>query len=204
MENLDIWIFHHHTALLIAILLAGLAIVAVIRRPRRWFTWAFDGVAAIAILVAVAGLWFFAQYDSTMRRWANTLTYASLDGGPTHRVSDLRGNVVLLNIWATWCGPCRREMPDLSRLADAYRGKGVVVLSLSDEEPEALRKFLAKYPQSMTVARFERAVAHGGVEGFAYRARPETLILDRDGAIRTVFIGLQRYDDFDAAIRAAM
>jgi hypothetical protein len=95
-------------------------------------------------------------------------------------------------------------MPDLSRLADAYRGKGVVVLTISDEAPEALGKYLARYPQTTMTAHFTSDAPRGTVQGMAYRGRPTTLVLGRDGAARQMFIGKRSYEDFDAAVRKAM
>jgi thiol-disulfide isomerase/thioredoxin len=204
MERAFIWVFDHHLAIFTAAIVAGVAILALIRRPRRWFHWAIDAVVVIVIAVASLAFWFFTNVTKALEHRTNTLTYVSLDAADAHRVADLRGNVVVLNYWATWCGPCRAEMPDLSRLADAYRGKGVVVLTISDEAPEQLQKFLAKVPQRTTVARFTSDAPQGKVQGMAYRGRPTTLVLGRDGGLRRMFLGKRSYEDFDAAVRASM
>jgi len=95
-------------------------------------------------------------------------------------------------------------LADLSRLADAYRDKGVVVLTISDEAPEVLQKYLAKYPQSTTTARFISDAPRTPVQKMAYNGRPTTLILGRDGSVRRMFIGERPYRDFETAVRRAM
>ena len=64
--------------------------------------------------------------------------------GNTHRLSDYEGDVVLVNIWATWCPPCRKEMPDLEELYTSRRDRGFVVLGISDEDAETQRGFAEK------------------------------------------------------------
>ena len=204
MERAFIWVFDHYLAIFIVAIVAGVAILATIKRPRRWFLWLADVVVVLIIGTASLAFWFFTNVTHALEHRKNTLTYAALDGGPQRRVADLRGNVVVLNYWATWCPPCRAEMPDLSRLADAYRDKGVVVLTISDEEPEQQQKYLAKYPQSTMTARFTSDSPRGAVQTMAYRGRPTTLILGRDGSTKQVFIGKRSYADFDAAVRASM
>jgi peroxiredoxin len=68
--------------------------------------------------------------------------------GNTERLADQAGKVVLINIWATWCGPCRNEMPKLDRLYLARKDKGLVVFGLSDEDVSVQRKYLEKVPVS--------------------------------------------------------
>lgn len=204
MERAFIWVFDHHLAIFLVAIVAGTAILAKIGRPRRWFLWIADGVAIIAIVVASIAFWFFTNVTKVVERRTNALTYAALDAPDVHRVADLRGNVVVLNYWATWCPPCRKELPDLSRLAEAYRDKGVIVLTISDEPAEVLQKYLAKYPQATTTARFTSDAPRTAVQKMAYGGRPTTLILGRDGGVRRMFIGGRDYADFDAAVRAAM
>src|SRR5918911_866192 len=136
MERAFIWVFDHHLAVLVVAIVAGIAILVTIGGPRRWFLWIADAVVIVAIGIASLAFWFFTNVTRVIDQRTQTLTYASLGASDVHRVADLRGNVVVLNYWATWCPPCRKEMPDLSRLAEAYRGKGVIVLTISDESPE--------------------------------------------------------------------
>ena len=204
MERAFTWVFDHHLAVFVVAIVLGVAILAKIGRPRRWFLWLADVVTVLAVALATLAFWFFTNVTRVIERRTQAITYAALTSSDVHRVADLRGNVVVVNYWATWCPPCRKEMPDLSRLADAYRGRGVIVLTISDEAPEVLQKFVTKYPQSSLVARFTSAAPSTGVEKAAYGGRPTTLVLGRDGAMRRMFIGGKTYDDFDAAVRAAL
>jgi thiol-disulfide isomerase/thioredoxin len=79
----------------------------------------------------------------TLGKPAPELTYFD-DLGAKRELAELRGRVVLLNFWATWCAPCRREMPMLSKLQREYAHQGLVVLYVSLEEPEVLTPFLAQ------------------------------------------------------------
>ena len=204
MQQAFSWVSDHYLAIFLITIVAGAAILAFIRKPRRWFQWAIDAVVVLAVAVASLAFWFFTNVTKVIEHRTNALTYASLNAPDVHRVAELRGNVVVLNYWATWCPPCRKEMPDLSRLADAYRDKGVVVLTISDEAPEVLLRYLAKYPQSTTTARFTSDAPRTAVQKMAYNGRPTTLILGRDGSVRRMFIGGRPYRDFDDAVRAAM
>src|SRR5580765_1078974 len=197
MQQAFSWVSDHYLAIFILAIIAGVAILASIGRPRRWFQWMIDAVVVLAVAVASLAFWFFTNVTKVIEHRTNALTYASLNAPDVHRVAELRGNVVVLNYWATWCPPCRKEMPDLSRLADAYRDKGVVVLTISDEAPEALLKYLAKYPQSTTTARFTSEAPRTAIQRMAYQGRPTTLILDRDGGMRRMLIGGREYADFD-------
>ena len=204
MQQTFSFVSDHYLSIFVVAIVAGIAILAAIARPRRWFHWAIDAIVVLVVAAASLSFWFFATVTKILDHRTSTVTYAMLDEPGIHRLADLRGNVIVLNYWATWCPPCRKEMPDLSRLADAYRGKGVIVLTISSEDPETLRKFLAKYPQSTTTARFTSDAPHTGIERMAYNGRPTTLVLDRDGHMRRMLIGGRTYDDFDAAVRAAM
>jgi cytochrome c biogenesis protein CcmG/thiol:disulfide interchange protein DsbE len=113
---------------------------------------------------------------------APALAVSTLDGDEVS-LAGLRGQVVLVNFWATWCPPCRMEMPGFQRVWDSRRERGLVVLGLSNErggEP-GVRAFLAErgitYPVAVTGP--EAAEAFGGV-----RALPTSILIDRQGRVR--------------------
>lgn len=116
------------------------------------------------------------------------------DGAPG-KLSGFRGKVVLVNLWATWCPPCRHELPVLSRLQEAYRGRGLVVLTLSDEPREAL---------AGVVEALAPAADNGSVESSGSLAtkdfRPFTLVVDRDGVLRDYAFGDQEYAAFERMV----
>ena len=203
-QRLLSWSFDHATVAFPIVIVAGLLVLVAIRRPRRWVQWLADAGAVIAIVIAVGALYFFTNVASSLERRTQTMTFTDLNDRQVRRLRDYRGSVVLVNYWATWCMPCRKELPDLSRLADAYRGRQVVVLTVSDERPEVLSRFRARYPLTTEVAQFVSDPPRGTVDQIAFQGRPSTLIFDRDGRLRQEFIGDRTYPDFDAAIRAAL
>lgn len=120
-------------------------------------------------------------------------TAMTLDAEPAEKtLNEYRGRVVLLNIWATWCAPCRVEMPSIERLHQAYSDKGLSVVAVSvDEagmEPQ-IRSFVEQYGLT-----FEVLHDRGGQTGQVSRAYqtagyPETVIIGRDGIIRKKLLG---------------
>ncbi len=89
-------------------------------------------LVALAALALIGGCCVAAV---TPAAGAPDFTLPSLDG-PNLRLQEQRGQVVMINFWATWCGPCRVEMPHLARLYDKYRGSGFTVLAVNiDEDP---------------------------------------------------------------------
>ena len=110
-----------------------------------------------------------------------------LDGG-TMDMSAHRGeHVVILDFWATWCSPCRRGMPVLAEVAEAYKDKGVVVYAVNQgETPEKVRAYLEKTELKLTVA-----LGKGSKVGDLYGVRgiPHTAIVGKDGTLQAVHVG---------------
>ena len=94
---------------------------------------------------------------------------------------------VLVDFWATWCGPCRRSLPILAAIAARYQGKGVAIFAVNQRESgETIKSFLAKEKLNLTVA-LDRDGAAGnsyGVEGI-----PQTVIIGKDGIVQAVHVG---------------
>lgn len=107
--------------------------------------------------------------------------------GSTLRLRDLGGRVVVVNLWAWWCGPCREEVPELQDLADAYDPERVLVLGLNSEDVEAdARRFLEAYPFSYPSVRDPGSDSARALEILGY---PSTLVIDTRGRIATRFSG---------------
>jgi cytochrome c biogenesis protein CcmG, thiol:disulfide interchange protein DsbE len=116
------------------------------------------------------------------------------------RLAELQGRVVVLNIWATWCGPCIHEMPELNRLQAAYGQRGLMVVTLSDESPETILDFERDLPlASLSVyTDAPRRVPEPFRRGF--NGRPSTYIIDRDGIIRHFLLGAHTFEEFERII----
>ncbi len=107
--------------------------------------------------------------------------------GTTVRLGDLKGKVVFVNLWATWCPPCREEMPSMVRLYNFMRTRGVEILAVSeDNDREALKAFVEKYRVTFPVLPDENKRIYN-----LYRATgvPETHLIDRSGILRSSTIG---------------
>ncbi|MGE0406131.1 MAG: peroxiredoxin family protein [Candidatus Korobacteraceae bacterium] len=102
-------------------------------------------------------------------------------------LSELRGKVVVLNFWATWCPPCVEEMPSLVTMQSKLKDKGVTVLAVSlDKDESAYRKFVAERQISLLTVRDPQEKSNALYGTFMY---PETYIIDREGVVRRKFIG---------------
>ena len=155
---------------------------------------------ALTALTAVLGLWrvwlgrqqVAEQSRPAMSGVAQALapdfTLADLDGG-TVRMDDLRGKVVLLNFWATWCPPCKAEMPDLDALYRTYgESQGLVVLGVNlQEDAETVAPFVRERDLSFPIL----LDAEGRVTSDLYHVRPlpTSFIIDRQGYIRDAWNG---------------
>lgn len=107
--------------------------------------------------------------------------------GENLRLSELRGEVVLINFWASWCGPCRQEMPLLSELHDKYSDMGFTVLGVNVEEDSGqARKLLQDAPVSFPVLFDNQSVVS---KQYDVVAMPSTVLIDRDGNMRYLHKG---------------
>jgi len=123
---------------------------------------------------------------------AKDFKVAALDG--THlRLADLKGKVVFLNLWATWCGPCKEEMPAMERLWQRYKEQGLVVVALSMDSGGAktVKPYIehAKYTYPVGLdPKMEVAQLYGA------RSVPSTFIIDRQGMVRAIALGPRPWD----------
>jgi len=109
--------------------------------------------------------------------------------GETFTLSELRGNAVLLNLWATWCPPCRAEMPAIEKIYREYKEQGLVVLAVnatSQDDPLAIVPFAEEYGLTFPILLDET-----GEVGALYQLRslPSSFFIDRGGVIREIVIG---------------
>jgi thiol-disulfide isomerase/thioredoxin len=111
--------------------------------------------------------------------------------GRSIKLSDYAGKVLVVNLWATWCGPCRLEIPELVKFHKEYRAKGLEVVGLSTENPEAsaekVRRFAQEFKMDYTVGWVTPDVAIALMQG--RDAIPQSFVISRDGRILKRFIG---------------
>jgi thiol-disulfide isomerase/thioredoxin len=115
--------------------------------------------------------------------------------------ADLRGKVVLIDFWATWCQPCKKEMPGYQKLLDIYGSRGFVVVGLKldvmmDTEDPLLfaKKIGVRYP--LAVAADDLKQKFGGIEGI-----PTTMLYDRHGVLRKKIIGFEYTDTIESELK---
>ena len=128
---------------------------------------------------------------------APDVQFAKLDGGSL-RLTELRGRVVVLNFGATWCIPCRSEIPALSAMQKTMEGEGLTIVGVSyDDTPELIQDFQKELKQDYTVVLGGKAVG----SQLPASPLPTTYIIDRQGQIREKFIGERSQAAFEAVIK---
>lgn len=128
--------------------------------------------SALLILLAVAGFLLAGRPSAAVE----TCDLDCLE----KRLSGLRGKVVLVDFWATWCPPCKWEIPEIARLRERYRDLGFEVLGVSlDTRPDAVDRFLGKTPVPYPVVLGTRDVKRN----YRVMALPTKILLDRSGAV---------------------
>ena len=118
------------------------------------------------------------ERDNERRQQAD-FTLAELSG-KTWTLKELRGKVVLVNFWATWCPPCRKEMPDLETLYREFKDQNFVILAISDEDAGKVKPFVAKQKVTYPILLDPGRKVH---ELFEVVGIPKTFIYDRDGKL---------------------
>jgi peroxiredoxin len=118
------------------------------------------------------------------------------------KLADYKGKVVLVNFWATWCGPCKSEIPDMVKLYSQYKDKGLVIVGISvDDSPEQLQAFMREFHMNYPVVQMRPEVEDAWGPFYGY---PTSFIVARDGSICTKHIGPATHDQFEAEIKALL
>jgi peroxiredoxin len=118
--------------------------------------------------------------------------------GKSVSLADFHGKVVILDFWATWCPPCKREIPDFIKLQSEYGSKGVQIVGIALDQPTKVKAFVKdngmNYPVLMGTN--EVAASYGGVE-----AIPTTFVIDKSGKIVVKFEGFRPKETFESQIK---
>jgi cytochrome c biogenesis protein CcmG/thiol:disulfide interchange protein DsbE len=170
-------------------------------KPPRSNTWFYVSVtlAVLLIVAGLLGLWLSNQTSSSDQTPAGQFTtpaskamqapdftLQTLDGRSV-KLSDYRGQVILLNTWASWCPPCRAEMPDLEAYYREHKEDGFVVLAINDEEDAST---VASFIQAQGFT-FPVLLDPGGkvMSQYGVRGLPTSFFIDRNGMVRGVWSG---------------
>jgi len=120
--------------------------------------------------------------------------------GKQWSLKELRGKVVLLNFWATWCPPCRKEMPDLEALGKQFGGQGLVILSITDDDPAKVRSYIEK--QNITYPVLLDAEGKLSKQ-FRIYGIPKTFLYDREGKLVSQAIDMRTRRQFLVMLESA-
>ncbi|MFN8060621.1 MAG: TlpA disulfide reductase family protein [Vicinamibacterales bacterium] len=180
--------------------------------------WIVAGFAALGLGLAAIPFIPMGSALGTETVEAETAAGASCEGTPQPakdftlkdvagkdvKLSDLKGKVVVLNFWATWCGPCKVEIPAFVELQDKYRGQGVVFLGLSVDDPvEKLKPFVDQYkinyPILLGDGHDDVQEAFGPIYGI-----PVTILIGRDGKICRRHMGIAAKEQVERDIKGML
>jgi peroxiredoxin len=187
---------------------------ALAAKGRDWRTFVKRSPLVLVVVAFVVALMLYVGYHKARRPGASLTSHltqsspapdfslVALDG-KTMRLSDFRGKAVLLNFWATWCGPCKIEMPWLVDLQKQYGAQGlqIVGVAMDDASKEDIAKFASDMGVNYPILIGKEAVGndYGGVP-----ALPETFVIARDGKIVDKIIGIRGKAEFEDVIKKAL
>jgi len=157
-----------------------------------------------AVLIGMMVLAFAAgctRSENTSTASAPDFTLQDLSGKHVH-LGDLKGSVVLVEFWATWCPPCRESIPGMERLHKAYRDKGLVVLgvSLDTSGVDSVRSFVRESGISYPILQGSDEVA----SKYMVRAIPTMFLVNKDGVIARQYLGGAEGDTLEKDIKALL
>jgi cytochrome c biogenesis protein CcmG/thiol:disulfide interchange protein DsbE len=153
-----------------------------------------------ALLLAAGLVWIWVSADRSGASTAGRIPAPRQDflapdftlqtlTGESVRLSDLRGQAVLVNLWATWCPPCRAEMPVIQKMYEEYKGQGFTVLAIDmafQDDAAAVQPFVEEYRLTFPVLLDPSGAT---ARQYELRSLPTSFFIDRQGVIREVVIG---------------
>ena len=160
--------------------------------PRR-----FPVLPVALLALGIAGLLWSGIQEARITRPAETGQRVAPQfrlekfGGGSIASSELRGKVVMLDFWATWCGPCIAEMPILLKLASEYEPRGVVFLAASRDDPSDARVQVGMFidQRAPALARYAAFADDGTADAYAVSAIPTMVLIDRKGQLHASYLG---------------
>ncbi len=171
------------------------------RRPK------FALILAAALVISFAWLPHACAQRATGTDAALPVVHPVTSATLSTLLDSLRGRVVVLNVWATWCVPCVEEFPDLLSLADAYAAHGVTLVLVSADAPKDLDRKVRPFLRSHKVSFATWIKSAGKDQEFIDAVHPEwggpipvTIMIGRDGTRRVLLEGKQSYEEFERAL----
>jgi thiol-disulfide isomerase/thioredoxin len=164
----------------------------------RYLLW--GSVAIAALLALAAGLYFSRMLSPSEPTELLGLALPDIDGHE-QRLAQWRGKVLIVNFWATWCEPCRKEMPEFVTAQQAYGGKGLQFVGIAIDQPDKIRQF----SQDLKVNYPSLVGGYGALElsktlGNTLMALPFTVVVDRDGRVAYAQMGPLKAGKLDSLI----
>jgi thiol-disulfide isomerase/thioredoxin len=162
------------------------------RSPRR-----FPVLPVTLLALGIAGLLWSGIQEARTSRPVETSGQAAPPfrlekfGGGSVSSSELKGKVVMLDFWATWCGPCISEMPVLLKLASEYEPKGVVFLAASRDDPSIAKVQVGMFidQRAPALARYAAFADDGTADAYSVSAIPTMVLIDRKGQLHASYLG---------------
>jgi len=154
---------------------------------------------ALAAAALAAGVWLGQPSRSTASGGLWSLHYPDPQGKP-QALSQWRGQPLVLNFWASWCPPCREEMPDFDRLRGTWHGRGVEFVGIALDTAQNTAEFLERHPVHYPIVVGD-ASASALSRNFGGNGLPHTVILDREGRVVLNHHGRLSAEALEAALR---
>ena len=169
--------------------------------------WIVAGLVAVA---GVAATFTFTGKDASLGEAAIAapskapdFSLPSVPGGTTVRLSDYKGKVVLVNFWATWCPPCREEIPDFIKVRDSLKTEGFEIIGIAMDEGGAkvVAPFAQEYGITYPLAVGDNKItrSYGGIRGI-----PTSFLVDREGKIVQKWVGMISEETLTKAVKAVL
>lgn len=115
--------------------------------------------------------------------------------GRTISLNSFKGKVVYVNFWASWCGPCKMEFPQLETLAGKYADKGLIILAINqDKKRSAMQEFLGKFPNTTSNMIILTDPNSSVISSYGPRAMPTSFLLDKEGIVKYIHFGFGESD----------
>lgn len=151
-------------------------------------------------ILAVIAFSFLVQTGYSQNKKAPYFELKDLSG-KTVKLSDFAGKVVVLDFWATWCGPCKKGIPEFVELQKTFSKQGVTIVGIALDDYDAVKKFYKDYQMNYPVLMGTNEIVklYGGIRGI-----PTAFILGKDGTIRQRFEGYRPKEMFEKEIKLAL